>query len=559
MMKPRKKAAAAAPDAVVTTDAAKPAMTMISTIECMVAVVLTLLVGCLHVRVLMFAGALWRDEVNSAVIAQAPSLAKFWQLLPFDSFPMMPDLMLRLWTAVWGGGDGALRVFGFLVGISVLAALWFNARTLGRSWPLISLAVFGMNVAALRSVDMIRGYGVGTLFILLALGLIWRLATAPNRLVVVLALLSTLAATQCLYQNAFLVLAICAGGMAVTIRQRLWKRTALILAIGGVAAVSLIPYVPVIRHGEQLVVLYQHQVGPEQLIKGLLDTLNSSSGFLPEVWVALLALGVVMAVTVQFPKAVRVSPAERDVALYSGIVMVVGLAGYAIFLKALKYSPQTYYFIPPLALAAVFFDAMAAVLPRVLLRRILILCLSMSVAIVSLPKGWTMSRARHTNLDRIAVTLQAAAAREDLIVIIPWYCGTTFQRYYKGVTPWITIPELDDFEIQREDLFKRKLATTNAAASALEKVSRTLQSGNKVWIVCQIEYDAKHLPKAVTSLRPAPQEPPGWYADPYLVMWAKQMWQLLEQHGRYVSAVMAPEPNAGQNENIPLIVYKGWK
>jgi len=218
-----------------------------------------------------------------------------------------------------------------------------------------------------------------------------------------------------------------------------------------------------------------------------------------------------------------------------------------------------WYTLLPLSLLAVFLDAMAAVLPAVRWRGVLALGLSTAIVAACYPTVWKHCHTRHTNMGIIARELASAATPDDLIVVTPWYLGTTFQRYYKGTATWITIPELDNYDIQREDQLKQRLATPDAAGPALEKISRALKSGSEVWIVCQIEYDAKHLPKVLTLLRPAPQEPRGWYADPYLVMWAKQMWQLLEQHGRYVSSVMETKPNAGQNENLPVIVYKGWK
>jgi hypothetical protein len=242
-------------------------------------------------------------------------------------------------------------------------------------------------------------------------------------------------------------------------------------------------------------------------------------------------------------------------------VLAVGLVAFTLFLRSLHYTPQTYYFIAPMALAAVLFDALVATLPGVLLRRFLVLCLAAGIGAAAFPRAWTSSRQPHTNLDQLAARLESAAAPRDLIVIIPWYSGTTFHRYYRGKTPWITIPELDDYTFQREDLFKHQLATTNASASALEKITRTLQSGNKLWLICQLDFvHPRRLPETLPpALPPAPRGPQGWFADPYLHRWAQETWHLLQRHAVRASDVMAPTPDVSQYEILPLLVFEGWK
>ena len=138
-------------------------------IEWAVAVAITLGLVILHFVVLRNVGGLWRDEINSATVAQAPSIMDSWRLLPFESAPFLFHLLLRAWTTVMGGGDGVLRLFGLCVGLGIVSALWLNARMLGRSLPLISLAVFGMNSVVIRFGDAVRSYGLGVFFMLLTL------------------------------------------------------------------------------------------------------------------------------------------------------------------------------------------------------------------------------------------------------------------------------------------------------------------------------------------------------------------------------------------------------
>jgi len=144
-----------------------------------------------------------------------------------------------------------------------------------------------------------------------------------------------------------------------------------------------------------------------------------------------------------------------------------------------------------------------------------------------------------------------------LIVVTPCLYGATFQRYYKGKAPWISLPEIADFQIQRDDLWKAKLATTNAAASALEKISHTLKAGNRVWFAGQPVF----LPEGQQppSLPPAPYGPQGWFYGPYEEMWAKEAGYFLQNHAARGTAVMKPGSDINPDENLPLIVFEGWR
>jgi hypothetical protein len=520
------------------------------------AIIITLMSCCLHFVILEHAGALWRDEANCMPLVQAPSMAKFWNLLLFESFPVPFYLLVRLWTEVMGNSDAALRVFGFLVGISIAAALWFNARTLGRCLPMISMTLFGMNVVALRCGDMIRGYGLGTLFMLLTLAFIWRLVKHPSLPAALLAIFSALGTTQSLYQNAFFVLAICAGGMAITIQHRLWKRTVLILAVGGISAIGLLPYIPLMQREHELLVPW-HGFTLPQALGNVVEAFNSSGEFMAGVWGTLFVIGAGIAVAAQFPRTFDLSPTKRDLALYAGVTLALGLTGFWFFFKTLDLEMSTRYYVSLFALIAFFLDIMVAVLPEALLRRLLVLLLSATIVVISFPKAWRMCHMRHTNIDKIAAKLETAAIKDDLIAVIPSFCGTTFLRYYKGVTPWISIPELNDFEVMREDLLRSKLATTSAAASAFEKISQTLKSGYRVWLVgAPIFPQQGQLPPAIP---PAPFGPQGWFSPPYEQMWAMETGHLLQTHAERADVVIAPTDEVSPDEKLPLLVFSGWR
>ena len=55
--------------------------------ETLVAVAGTAFSAIFLVLTAMYAGPLWRDEVNTISVAQMPSLKELWDNMPFESFP----------------------------------------------------------------------------------------------------------------------------------------------------------------------------------------------------------------------------------------------------------------------------------------------------------------------------------------------------------------------------------------------------------------------------------------------------------------------------------------
>jgi hypothetical protein len=90
---------------------------------------------------------------------------------------------------------------------------------------------------------------------------------------------------------------------------------------------------------------------------------------------------------------------------------------------------------------------------------------------------------RMTNLDFVAQRLNREAGKEDLVLVHPWFCGVTFNRYYTGGAEWLTLPPLTDHRLQRLDLFKEQMQLEAPIQTVLEKVEATLRAGHIVWLV----------------------------------------------------------------------------
>ena len=109
-----------------------------------------------------------------------PSLSDLLCNFQHEAFPPLVPALLRIVVSISGNSDLALRIFGTLVGLAIIAALWWNLGLVRRSVPLLGLALLGFNSALIQWGDSVRGYGLGTLFIILTLGLIWRVVEKPT-------------------------------------------------------------------------------------------------------------------------------------------------------------------------------------------------------------------------------------------------------------------------------------------------------------------------------------------------------------------------------------------
>ena len=74
-----------------------------------------------------------------------------------------------------------MRGLGLLIGLGMLGAMWLNTRIMGFRLPFISLGLLAANATVVTWGNSLRAYGCGSLFILITLGLVWKLVQAPGR------------------------------------------------------------------------------------------------------------------------------------------------------------------------------------------------------------------------------------------------------------------------------------------------------------------------------------------------------------------------------------------
>lgn len=513
----------------------------------------TLLSIYLHVLFGMHAGALWRDEVNSLEVATMRTLSEMWSNLCFDSFPALFFLVLRLVAGVPStASDAALRVFGVSIGLLILGVVWLNSRWLRLGFPLLSLGLIGLNPMIIRYGDSIRGYGLGIALMLLVLGTMWRLIErfTPGR--AAFAALSAVLSVQCLYYNSILLLAICLGAAAVTVRRRKLQETVIVLAIGGISAVTLLPYVPTMQRVHLWNFIWKAPFTAEELWRTFGSRLEIS------VWIILFA-GALLAGTWSLWRhkpSDTDNPARTEPILFGLVTLVLGTAGYAGFIAVLGYLTQPWYYIALAAFAAPCLEmVLASVGPvdRSLLARV---ALTLAMVSISAYPAWRALHFRQTNVDVVAAQLQAQAAPGDLILINTWNYGISFRRYYHGLANYETIPPIADLRSHRVDLLKAQMMAPAPMAPVLQRMDETLRSGHTIWLIGSLNFVPPG--KEPQSIAPGYDGPNGWVGGNFYAAWAEQAGFLVQTHAIDFSRVRVPlaQP-VSRYENLPLSAIRG--
>jgi MFS family permease len=525
-------------------------------IEIGFAVLMLLFLIALHLIVYRHSGGLWRDEVNSVNYVNSSSVFDFGTKFQSDSFPILWFLLLRAWVLLgFGGTDLALRGLGLIVGLGTLGALWHSGRKLGTRLPVLSLVLFTMTPFAFIG-DSLRAYGLGVVLIVLALSSMWRVLQNPTPRRMVVCAFFVILSVQCLYSNAFLILAICLGAAVVCLYRRRWKLVAFPLGTGLLAAASILPYLWTFSAIYKAHIVTKVKISPLSFFTKFQEAINLSKGLPSWVWVVIALLTAVFMIRLlvksRHPSSIR----EKELALYLLTTMVISFLTYYVFIKTLSWTPQSWYFLPLIAVLAVIMDRaiddICNINPP---GRIIRIACVMVIALLFLRTAEYSAYARRTNINALSAKLESLAGREDFIVLTRFYYGVSFARYYKGSAAWVTLPELADYSVHRYDLLKNKMMEKDPIDPVLSKIAQTLQGGHKVWLVGGINlFRAGGIPQ---ELPPAPHPVYGWSEDAYEANWLDLTAYTLQTHGQLLTTIPIPvDTHTSDLENLPLMMVQ---
>jgi len=523
------------------------------------AALITFVIIGFHFYFLAHAGGLWRDEVNFLNVARRHSLAEMAR----DSFPLFMPLAVKFFCAAgFGQAEIYLRLLGIFIGLGCVAGLWAAAWQSRRSPPLISLVLFGLNSTMISFGDSLRPYGLGCLFVIFTMAGIWfflKQTSWPRAgLVAVLAVLSV----QTLFHDAVLIGAACLGTVAVCLRRKDWLAAFKILLAGAVAALSLAPYLGNFFDGRESTAVLHTGVSWLRFFNDLATDLGFPWRPYMFVW-ALLALVVLVLGFCGFfkPRPVPETSGaltQDEPYLFAATTLLLSVGGFLLFLRLTGMPGQPWYFLPLMALTAMCFDMIVPALPGLV--RCVLLGGLLATTIISIPVCRRDLNYRFTNIDDWSHSLAKTAAREDFIIVTPWFYGITFDHYFHGTTNWSTLPPLPDHATHRYDLVRGELQKSGVMRPVLDQAGIALQSGHRVWLLAPagvLRIPAPGTPPP-PDLPPAPLPDTGWSDEPYSVAWTFQAMQFLSDHSR--SFVLVSNPGTSQHtaENMELFLAQGW-
>ncbi|MFN2507835.1 MAG: hypothetical protein ABR589_03585 [Chthoniobacterales bacterium] len=530
-------------------------------VEWILAAVLILLILILHLANMRHAGGLWRDETAAVNLALLPGFSDVWANLEHESFPLLFTMLLRGWSALgFAANDVGLRTFGLIVGLVLLAALWWSGRRLSTSPPLLALVLFGLSPIAIRWGDSLRAYGLGVLFLILVLGTVWQVVRAPSRRNVTLAIFAGVLAVQSLYPAAFVLAAICLAGAALPLRRGDAKHALLLVGIGIPAALSLLPYLGVVGRANQWNVVTQVPIDLTRIGLVLHRALSAPTPVMFWFWTGLLAAAVIGSVLslARWKRAIPRDNEEREIAWFLLSVIITTTAAYYLFLKIAKFPTETWYYLPWMAVVALATDALIARLVRIDALRATRLVFVIIAAGLCIPGAWKGVHTRMTNLDLVAERLNRIARSHDLVLVHPWFCVVSLKRYYTGPAEVATLPPLGDFRLQRLDLLKEQMQREDPLRPLLEKTQTTLRNGHTVWLVGYFLFS--NPPQPAPRLPRAGEGPQGWRSEPYMIGYGMEMAYFLQTHARASSPVqVTTDAPVNPFENLPVRAISGWR
>ena len=529
--------------------------------EWIVAVLLTVAAVALHLHFWLHIGGLWRDEVNQINISERHSLVEMEK----DSFPLLTPLIVHAWLALGlGNNDLDLRLLGLLVGLGILTALWLSSWKARRAPPLLGLALFGLNSSLVFFGDSLRAYGLGSLLAAALTATAFVFLRQPSTARAVWLALTAILSVQTLYNNAVLVAAICFGAWAVCWRRKDGRAALQVLLVALVSAASLLPYALNLIAGAGAASVLRTGVKLPRFFASYTDTLGFPLSSYIYVW-ALFYAAIVFCACAGFwqstkpPAPTDGRDSNTDLKLFAAVALTLAVVGFPVFFWRAQLPMQSWYVLPLMAMAAVCLDVTLSC--RHWIWRAALLVFAVVTAGYSFPETNKLLDGHFSDVNLYAVKLTAKAEPKDYIIVDPWLFGITFDHYFKGATPWDTLPPLPDHATHRFDLVKLQLQNTNAIAPVLEKIAQTLQSGHHVWILADRGRFGIPGPGQVPppSLPPAPLPETGWADQPYARVWTAQTACFIAAHSTQFGKLQALSTDRFITEDAEAFVASGWK
>ena len=524
-------------------------------VELITAILLSAVVLFLLIARATHAGGLWRDESDSAQLALMPTWGDMLEHLQFTSFPVLFPAVIRVYATLFGNSDISLRCFGLMMGVAFVCIAWWHSRTLFNEAPLFLLALIGLNPTFLTVGTSIRGYGLGSVLMVLAFTLTAKLLLEPRARWFAAVFLAYLASMQCLFFNGVLVPAMALAAAIVWVSRGRLKPALTLTGAVAICVMTYIPYIKTLSRTKVWGAVQRFAASFEMLWNHLNAACGPPPWIMPYVWHIIFLASVIGAVW-RLKVIWRNQPGfESSLLLFALLTSLISIVGYDVFLHWLHMFPRPRYYLALLCLVAVSVDLIIANLSRFHWVRIARVTFVIALLILLPWAAWPQIILRQTNVDLVAEMIDRRASPNDLIVVNPWHLGVSFNRYYHGPARWMTVPEINDHQTHRYDLLREKMMSTGPIDDVVDAMKQTLKSGNRVWLTSA---DLPPPGQSPLVLPPATTDSPLSWVD-YQMSWSQQIGTFVQQHAKSGEFFDPPGAVVNQIEKVPLWVVQGWR
>lgn len=537
-------------------------MNKIAVVEWALFIIAVALMAFFQVVLFFNVGGFWRDEVGSIIASQLPSISKIFSTLYLESFPILFNYLLHLWIVIGvGATDQGLRLFGFIVFFSIIAALLWNSRVMKSSPPVLALSLIAFNAVDLFYGCSLRAYGLAAFLIIFFFGSIWRVVEHASRRNVAIALLTGILCVQSNFQNLYLVFSICVAGILICLARTDKRGAAMVFLSGVVALLSLLPYVGVVRQATQLNTILEVPFSFAHLSASIYYAFGSSGFPMLLIWLDLIAVILIV------PAWLKCFAGEQKVftrfpsAYYAAVVIFIIPLSFVAFVRYVNRPVTQWYYIPMMSVMAVAIESsLNAFGRRYRAVRIGKIAVAVIVIILSAMAMWSVVHMRMTNVDVVADHLMKNSSKEDLIIVSPFWIGHSFKYYFKGDTPWIIVPLVsqEDVHYPLKKIREMMLSPDDAMKPVFQMMEETLKKGGRVWLA-QTKGGLTG-PDGPINLGPAPHPVYGWSSILYGLTWAQEASYFLREHALNLSIEpMGIKGPVNQGEDLYCFKAYGWK
>jgi hypothetical protein len=275
-------------------------------------------------------------------------------------------------------------------------------------------------------------------------------------------------------------------------------------------------------------------------------------------WIGGSVLAVIgLIVALVRPQWIRLEPTERNLVVYAGATLLVATGATIGFFTWVGWATSVWYYLPVMATAVVCIDSLGLFLRKNAYAAIANALLVLFAAMALSPIALQATNVRLTNVDLTTAVVAQRAQPNDLVVVDNYFYGISFNRYYHGRAPWVSVPDVNDFSLHRWDLLTDSMRRSGPIQPVLDRIDATLKAGHDVYVV------GFALTNRIAAQRPLPAAPTGssgWSLWPYVRRWTTEIAYTVQTHAAHgqVITVQSAQP-ISVAEDVHTIVVTGWK